>query len=383
MRLRDRGPNLPEEVAMVPTADSQLKTPAAEPRREAAEARAKAAGLRYVTDADRGIRRERRGRGFAYRSEATGRVLRSRSIIDRIERLAIPPAYTEVWICRDARGHLQATGRDERGRKQYRYHADWSEHAGVVKWDGLAAFGASLNRLRPRLRRMLDDRDGGAVTREAVLAAVITLLDRGRIRVGNEAYAEANNSYGASTLRRRHTEVKGETVVIDFVGKSGNEVHAELCSELLAGVVRACQELPGQRLFCYRDAGGALRTVDSGEINDWLGGAIGPACSAKSFRTWHATVAAAGSLDAAGAPKPGLSAHALNRRFVAACRVAAGALVNTPAVARKHYVAPCLAERDADGRLHEAFSAERASPRGLSELTLAERAVVRLLEAEG
>lgn len=298
---------------------------------------------------------------------------------ERIESLAIPPAWERVWICRDPEGHLQATGYDARGRKQYRYHPRWMEMRNEAKFAELAAFGAALPRIRRRVRRDLRRNE---MVRERVLACVVRLLDRSCVRVGNAEYARDNESFGLTTIRNRHVAVEEDEVVLQFRAKSGVERWASVKSGRVASVVRRCAELPGQELFCFLDDEGRTRDVESGHVNDYLREISGGAFTSKHFRTWGGSVIAAESLRALGSGGPGLSDRELKRREVAAIDEAAEQLGNTRAVCRKYYVHPLLFAADADGSLAAAFEeAERASrPRGLRA---AERALLRLLTARG
>ncbi|HET6434247.1 MAG TPA: DNA topoisomerase IB, partial [Xanthomonadaceae bacterium] len=247
------------------------------------------AGLRYVSDAAPGLRRVRRGPGFGYR-DANGRPVRDRATLARIRALAIPPAWTDVWICADPRGHLQATGRDARGRKQYRYHPQWSAVRGNGKFDRVVAFGSALPKLRRRLREDFR-RDG--FPRDKVLAIVVAVMAETLVRVGNPEYARSNRSYGLTTLRNRHVAfLRGGRARFRFRGKGGLEHDVVLDDARLVKLVRHCQQLPGQALFQYEDADGSAVPVDSGEVNAWLQGAMGGAFTAKDFRTWGGTLAA-------------------------------------------------------------------------------------------
>ena len=248
------------------------------PRSDAAEA-----GLLYVSDADPGIARRRAGRGFSYRAP-DGRTVRDRDTLARIRALAIPPAYTEVWICTTARGHLQATGRDARRRKQYRYHPRWQQARGNGKFERIVAFGRALPKLRRRLR--VDLKLAG-FPRDRVLAIVVSLLAETLVRVGNDEYARSNRSYGLTTLRGRHVEfLRGGRARLRFRGKSGLEHTREIDDAGLVKLVRACQELPGQALFQYVDDDGTVQPVDSSDVNDYLRRAMGDDFTAKDFRTW-------------------------------------------------------------------------------------------------
>src|SRR5687768_15687828 len=257
------------------------------------------AGLRYVSDAEPGIARRRAGRGFSYRAP-DGAVVRDRDTLARIRALAIPPAYTEVWICTSPRGHLQATGRDARRRKQYRYHARWKHARGEGKFDRIVAFGQALPRLRRRLRA---DLKLPGYPRDKVLAIVVSLLAHTLVRVGNDEYARSNRSYGLTTLRERHVEfLRGGRARLRFRGKSGLEHERVVDDAGLVRRVRALHELPGQALFQYVDDSGEAQPVASSDVNDYLRAAMGEAFTAKDFRTWGGTLLAFRQLAATPPP---------------------------------------------------------------------------------
>jgi DNA topoisomerase IB len=346
----------------------------------AADAAAEAAvdaGLIYVSDADPGIARRRAGKGFAYRLPDGGAV-RDAGTLDRIRMLAIPPAYTEVWICVQARGHLQATGRDARRRKQYRYHPKWQSVRGDGKFERIVAFGAALPKLRRRLRA--DLRHPG-LPRDKVLAIVVSLMAETLARVGNDEYARSNRSYGLTTLRNRHVAfLRGGRARLKFRGKGGQEHDLELDDARLVKLVRACQELPGQALFQYRDDDGALQPVDSGAVNDYLRDAMGEAFTAKDFRTWGGTLHAFRLLAATPLPSKPPS----KRRAVASERIlvaeqnrvvkdVAAILGNTPAVCRKSYIDPKVFAGWRDGDLAKGMATQ---PRGARQW---EQAALRFL----
>ena len=318
---------------------------------QAAQA-ASAAGLRHVTDQAPGLRRQAHGDGFDYRT-ADGKPVRDEATLQRIRALAIPPAWTDVWICADPRGHLQASGRDARGRKQYRYHAQWSAVRGDGKFDRVVAFAAALPKLRRRLRR--DLRESG-FPRNKVLAIVVSVLAETLIRVGNSEYARSNRSYGLTTLRARHVAfVRGGRARFRFRGKGGQEHDVVLDDARLVRLLRHCQQLPGQALFQYRDDDGHVVPVDSGEVNDYLREATGEDFTAKDFRTWGGTLAAFQRFarsdlpcNADGAPA-GEQAHVAVQNAV--IRDVAQALGNTPAVCRKSYIDPAVIAGWREGRL--------------------------------
>lgn len=294
----------------------------------------KAAGLRYVSDQDPGISRRRSGTGFSYRRPGGGTV--DEAALDRIRKLAIPPAWTDVWISPDPRGHIQATGRDQRGRKQYRYHERWRQVRDENKYDRLIAFGRALPKLRARVEK---DLTLPGLPREKVLAAVVRLMEITLIRVGNEEYAKQNKSFGLTTLRNRHAQVSGSGAMFEFRGKSGKVHKTGFRDRRLARILKACQELPGQRLFEYLDDGGVTHAVESADVNAYLREALGDDFSAKDFRTWAGTVNAARALALA----PDCETAAEAKRHVSTCvKAVAGLLGNTAAVCRSAYIHPLV-----------------------------------------
>ncbi len=311
---------------------------------------AEAAGLVYVhDDEDAGIRRVKRGAGFSY-LDAAGAKITDPKLIARIQALAIPPAYTEVWICRSARGHIQATGRDQRGRKQYRYHDRWVQARAETKFARMAAFGRALPGLRARLGHDLS-RPG--LPREKVVATVVRLLEATMIRVGNDEYARENKSFGLTTLRSRHLDLDGAELRFEFRGKSGVQHRAKIHDRRLARIVRSIQELPGQRLFQYLDAEGQRRAVESGDVNAYIREATDEDFTAKDFRTWGGTLAAAKALALHRAPHTAQEA----KKTIALCvRATAGLLGNTPAVCRSAYIHPAVLDAFIDRRLPEIFA---------------------------
>lgn len=335
-------------------------------------------GLVYVNDQSRGIRRERlpsrKAKGkkqaaFRFRYVGhSGRPIRDARTLARIAKLAIPPAYEDVWICANPRGHLQATGRDARGRKQYRYHAEWSRARGDHKHSRMLSFGKALGPLRIALRRDLK-RPG--LPREKVLALLVKLLDTTQVRVGNEEYARSNGSFGLTTLRDRHARFPSRgKVLLKFRGKGGAEHDVLVDDARLAKLVRRCQELPGQTLFQYLDDAGKRRVVGSGQVNDYLRDRMGGEFTAKDFRTWHATLHALTLLDAM--PLPGRRSDAALRRCMNSVvkEVAAG-LRNTPAVCRKSYINPAVFEAWQAGKLpRRSTSGRRPSGAAHALLTL-------------
>jgi DNA topoisomerase-1 len=336
-------------------------------------AAARDAGLRYTTDARPGITRRRSGTGFSYR-DADGRTIRDREVIGRIRALAIPPAWTDVWICPWPNGHLQASGRDARGRKQYRYSARWHQRRGTDKFDRILDFSEAL----PRLRRTCDeDLAKRGLPREKVLAAVVRLLELTLIRVGNDEYARLNRSFGLTTLQDRHARIEGSALRFRFRGKSGQSHEVGLRDRRLAALVRRCQELPGQELFQFVDEEGEVRDIASDDVNAYIREASGGDFTAKDFRTWAGTVLAYRALRAL---QPGDGERAAKRNVVEAIRQTADRLGNTPAVARGSYVHPAVLDAYLAGSIRGALvqaAEEQSTPP--TTATPREEAAVRAL----
>lgn len=311
-------------------------------------ASAQAAGLRYSTDARPGISRRRAGRGFGYR-RPDGTPVHDATTLGRIRALAIPPAWTDVWICLDPVGHLQVTGRDARGRKQYRYHARWRAGRDDAKFEGLIDFARVLPRIRKRCEADLA-RPG--LPREKVLAAVVRLLETTLIRVGNDEYARLNRSFGLTTLRTRHARVTGTRIRFRFRGKSGRQHEVGLRDRRLASIVRRCQDLPGQELFQYVGDDGEPHDVASDDINAYLREISGADVTAKDFRTWAGTVLAYRALRALDA---GGDDRTARHNVIEAVRFTSDRLGNTPAVARRSYVHPAVLEAYLEGSLGSAL----------------------------
>ncbi|MDP9902986.1 DNA topoisomerase IB [Variovorax ginsengisoli] len=301
-------------------------------------------GLVYVNPDMPGLRRFKRGASFRYK-DAQGRWLSDADDIARIRSLAIPPAYTDVWICPLPHGHLQATGLDARGRKQYRYHADWRVLKDEAKFERLEAFGLALPRIRARVARdMKTGTVGAPLTRERVLATIVRLLDTTFLRVGNETYASSNGSFGLTTLRNHHAAVRGGALRLKFRGKSGVMHEATVDDARVARLVRRCQQLPGQELFQYQDDNGTPHGLSSTDVNDYLREAAGDNFTAKDFRTWHGTTQALELTRLACNAKPDSQAGTQALRYNAKEIIAAVArqLGNTPAVCKKAYVHPAV-----------------------------------------
>jgi DNA topoisomerase-1 len=305
-------------------------------------ASAQAAGLRYVIDDRPGLTRHKRGKGFVYRTP-DGKPVKDEATLARIRSLAIPPAYTDVWICPTANGHLQATGRDARGRKQYRYHPRWREVRDEVKYGRMLAFGAALPVIRTRTKR---DLQAAGLPREKVLAALVQLLEKTLIRIGNEEYARTNQSFGLTTMKDRHVEVNGATLIFEFRAKSGIQQTIDLREPRLAKTVKKCQDLPGQTLFQYVDEDDTQQSVDSGDVNDYLREITGQDFTAKDFRTWAGTVLAACALREF---EEFTSETQAKKNIVQAIESVARKLGNTKAVCRKCYVHPAVLDAYLDG----------------------------------
>ncbi len=316
------------------------------------EQAAAAARLRYVNDDESGISRRKAGRGFTYTRPEGGRV-EDVETLSRIRALAIPPAWTDVWICRDEIGHLQATGRDARGRKQYRYHQRFRDIRDSNKYDHLVDFARVLPLIRERVDRDLARR---SLTRERVLAAVVRLLDKTLIRIGNAAYAEQNRSFGLTTLRRRHVEAATESIRFVFRGKSGKEWKLRLRDRRVTRVIRACQEIPGQRLFQYLDEEGQRHTVTSADVNAYLRDVSGADVSAKDFRTWAGTVL---TVEALREAERFSSATKAKRSLRGAISQVAERLGNTVAICRQCYVHPTVIDLYLEGDFHDELDRAR------------------------
>lgn len=319
--------------------------------------------LEYVDDSAPGITRKKAGRGWAYYAP-DGKRITDRKEIDRLNRVALPPAYTQAWFCPRASGHLLATGIDARGRKQYRYHPDFRLHREADKFDRCASFGRLLPKVRRRVAKDLARR---TLSRERVVASVVRLLDLGSIRIGNESYAQSNKSFGATTLRRRHARVSGSKVRLRFKAKSGQMREAVISDARLARLVRRMGDLPGQHLFQYLNGDGTPHPVGSSDVNDYLCDTMGERFTAKSFRTWHASVHALRLLAEADRP---LTLKELTTEV-------GEYLGNTPAMARKSYIHPAviaLVERQ------QKWRARLRLPRDAQWLNRYERALITLIE---
>ena len=334
------------------------------------KAHARAAGLVYVSDTGPGIRRKAAGTGYSYRDPGGGAIA-DKDTLQRVRSLAVPPAWTDVWICPRPTGHIQATGRDARGRKQYIYHADWREVRDRNKYERILDFARLLPRIRQAVARDMSKR---GTPREKVLATVVSLLDKTLIRVGNDGYAKENGSYGLTTLRSRHLEVDGSEMRFHFKGKSGKTWRLSMRDRRIARIVRSIQDLPGQSLFQYLDDDGATRTIDSADVNDYLREIAGADVSAKDFRTWAGTVLAVLALSALEAFASQTQAKMNVRRAIEAV---AEKLGNTPTICRKCYIHPEIVACYMEGALPAVTVAGSASS---ATLPAEEAAVLRLLK---
>jgi DNA topoisomerase-1 len=345
------------------------------PRDEEAFESAIEAGLRYVSDDMPAIRREKSGREIRYRYP-TGDIVQEPEVLNRIKSLAIPPAWRDVWICPDPAGHLQATGRDDRKRKQHRYHPRWREIRDENKYGRMVAFGKALPKIRKRVFRDLSLR---GLTRNKVLAAVVRLLEVSLIRVGNQEYARENDSFGLTTMRDRHVDVNGSTIDFNFRGKSGKWHKIGIRDRRLAKVVKSCQDLPGQELFQYLDEDGNRQDVKSTDVNDYLREISGQDFTAKDFRTWAGTVLGAMALREF---EQFDSTTQAKKNIVQAIENVAMRLGNTPAVCRKCYVHPDIIDSYLDGTLVRTLKrrAEEQLATSLKSLSPEEGAILGLLQ---
>lgn len=336
---------------------------------------ARKAGLHYSSDEEPGLRRELRGKHFVYRG-ANGAVVKDKRTLVRIKRLAVPPAWTEVWISPDEDGHIQATGRDARGRKQYRYHPDWRQQRDENKFDHMLEFAQALPRIRRRVKRDLVRR---GMPREKVLATVVRLLEATLIRVGNDEYARQNESYGLTTMHNGHARVSGEHIHFTFRGKSAKKHEISVRDPKLARIVRRCQDMPGQELFAYEDADGQARDVRSQDVNEYLRSTSGADFTAKDFRTWAGTVLAAIALREFSEVTHAAEAK---KNVVTAIEAVAKMLGNTPSVCRKCYVHPAILDSYLAGETIATIRqrVERKIDRSIGKLKPEEAAVLVLLQ---
>ena len=336
---------------------------------------AKVAGLRYVLDLSPGIARKGRGRNARY-VRPDGTVIRDQTCLKRIRSLVIPPAWTDVWICMDPQGHLQATGRDARGRKQYRYHPRWNQIRNESKYDRMLTFALALPRIR---RRVAADLRRSGLSRDKILATVVRLLEATLIRIGNEEYARTNESFGLTTLRDRHVKVKGSTLRFEFRGKSGIRHSVDITDGRVARIVKQSQDLPGYELFQYVDEEGRRRCISSGDVNEYVRRIAGEAFTAKDFRTWAGTLLAARALRKYEDQCDSLAKA--KRNVAAAIDAVARQLGNTKAVCRKCYIHPEIVHAYLDGTLLKSLgpNIHNGVPGSSQQLPREEAAVLRFL----
>ena len=348
------------------SADLRRATDATDPPPSASDA--EKAGLEYVNDGEPGLRRQRRGTGFTY-LDSNGKTVRDPYALARIRSLAIPPAWTDVWICASENGHLQATGRDAKGRKQYRYHVDFTAIRDSAKYERLVEFAKALPAVREAIAKQMVL---SGLPREKVLATIVHLLDSTLIRVGNDSYARDNASYGITTLRNSHVKVAGGELRFQFKGKSGKSWRVTMRDRRVAKIIRSCQELPGQHLFQYLDEAGNAFRITSTDVNEYLRTLTGCDVTAKDFRTWAGTVLAANLLQEIGRAE---SATAAKRQIRTALQQVAARLGNTVAICRKCYVHPSVLEAYAAGELNLRRLAQKDGA-----LRPEERAALRFLQ---
>lgn len=336
---------------------------------------ARDAGLRYVTDAKPGITRKKFRNIFRY-FDADGKQIKDETVLARIKSLVIPPAWTDVWICPNANGHLQATGRDARGRKQSRYHPRWREVRDETKYERMKLFGGALPEIRARVER---DLALPGLPREKVLATLVRLLETTFIRIGNEEYARENHSYGLTTMRNKHVDVEGSTVRFRFKGKSGKLHNIDLNDRRLARIVKRCQDLPGYELFQYLDDDGETHSIDASDVNEYLREVSGQQFTAKDFRTWAGTVLACAMLREFESFE---SQSQAKKNVVEAIKAVSDRLGNTPAVCRKCYVHPAVLQTYMGGELLKSFEdqVKKELPNSEHDLRQEELDLLHLLE---
>ncbi|MGZ5564236.1 MAG: DNA topoisomerase IB [Chthoniobacterales bacterium] len=341
-------------------------------REEAAEE----AGLRYVSDEQPGYTRKKRGDDFDY-FDTAGKPITDETRLLRIKRLAIPPAYTDVWICPSPNGHLQATGRDARGRKQYRYHERWREARDETKYEKILSFAAALPKIR---KRVAADLALQGLPKNKILATIVSIMERTFIRIGNEEYARENKSYGLTTMRNSHVKVNGPKLRFNFRGKSGRQHQIEVADHRLARIVKKVQDLPGQDLFGYLDDDGTVHDISSQDVNDYLREITGEDFTAKDFRTWAGTVLVAVGLNALSAFETKKEAKLNVKNAIAAVSKILG---NTPAICRKCYVHPVVLETYLGGGMIEGLrrKTEEALTENHQDLQTVEVAVMKFLQA--
>lgn len=328
---------------------------------------AESAGLKYVTDASPGFKRRKNGKGFIY-VDKTGNKVTDEKHLKRFESLVIPPAWTDVWICSSSNGHIQATGRDVKGRKQYRYHPKWNEVSNETKFIKILQFGEKLPEIRSRIE---EDFRKHSLMKEKVLALLVKLLEETMIRIGNSEYALQNESYGLTTLKTTHIEENGNHIHLIFKGKSGKQWNVKIRDRRIIYAIKKCQELPGQELFQYIDESGTIQTIDSSDVNEYLRQITNEDFTAKDFRTWTGTIKMAVELFKQG---KAISEKESKRKVAAAVRQVSRALINTPAICRKYYIHPVIFNAYEDGSL-----IERLSKCNIESQAEVEKAVIKLL----
>jgi DNA topoisomerase I len=333
---------------------------------------AKSAGLRYVSDAQPGITRKRWRKGFRYFDPERERVLESETLA-RIKSLVVPPAWNDVWICPNPKGHLQATGRDAKGRKQSRYHPRWREVRDETKYERLLSFGGALPAIRERVEQ---DLARPALPREKILAAIVRLMETTFIRVGNVEYAKQNQSYGLTTMRGKHVQVEGSTITFKFQGKSGVRHAVDITDRRLARIIQRCQDIPGYELFQYVDGEGLHHTIDSADVNDYLREATEQHFTAKDFRTWAGTVLACARLHELDVFESETEAK---KNVVEIVKAVAARLGNTPSVCRKCYIHPAVIEAYVKGGFTKAVKEHEAEP-SLGGLLGEEMVLMKLMQ---
>jgi len=358
------------DEVVLPAENSNMSTIASSTNSEQVARRAAKAGLVYVDLIENWITRHRCGKGFTYHS-STGKSLRDKRALQRIESLVIPPAWNDASICPRANGHIQAVGTDDAGRRQYIYHSRWQAISSATKFDRMILFGQCLPRIRRRVRRDVKTR---GLSQNRVLAAVVRLLDKGYLRVGNQAYAETNKSYGATTLKNEHVEIERTHVLLDFPGKSGQQRQVELVDAKLAKIIGRCAELDGQSLFQYLDNEGKAHRIDSSDVNQYLRDASHEAITAKDFRTWWGSVLTTAALhDNAGSDSP----IARKRLITDAVATTAKKLGNTKAVCRSSYIHPGILIAAESGELEKLL--QKLPNRAKAELTIDETRFLAIL----
>jgi len=353
----------------------RMALPADLPRSVSPELSAREAGLHYISDQVPGIRRIRTGENFEY-TDSQGRVVRDDATLERIRSLVIPPNWSSVWICPTPKGHLQATGRDAKGRKQYRYHNLYRTAREETKYEKMRLFGELLPKVR---QRILEDLSLRGLPKEKVLATVVRLMDLAHVRVGNEEYARENQSYGLTTMRDKHIAIEGSTIRFKFKGKSGKLHHLEVNDRRLSPIVARCKDLPGYELFQYVDEQGKVVSVDSAMVNQYLREITGEDITAKDFRTWHGTVHAAIQLGSCGVSSTESEAK---HNILSAIKIVAERLGNRPATCRKYYIHPLIVEAYVSGDLTQRMMVPADEGKVESSLNPAEKCVLNILRRE-